>query len=336
MPTWIDFKELRSKLNFEAVLTHYGVAVKKNGVQHLGLCPLPGHQGSRNAQSFSANLEKGIFQCFVCRAKGNVLDFAVLMSGKSPEDGRELKKVAAELRARFLPNLPGQPGRGPKVNGDGASSSGQLELGVEINAPLDFELKDLDAKHHSLRWMSTATAEYFGIGVCGRGSLSGRIAIPLHDSEGRLIGYSGLVVDEASVSEKTPKYLFPAKRERRGKTLEFRKDILIYNGNRVKPGTDLVIVQEPPSVWWLYELGYPRAVALMDAECSAEQLELIVAAVVPEGRIWLMPNASPEGERLAQRLLMTLSMYRWVKWCKLPWEKCSTQLLSEEVKALLI
>jgi DNA primase len=42
-------------------------------------CPQPNHQGKKNSPSFPANLEKGIFQCFGCGAKGNVLEFAAMM-----------------------------------------------------------------------------------------------------------------------------------------------------------------------------------------------------------------------------------------------------------------
>ena len=41
MKTWIDFKALRAKLDFEQVLRHYGVEVKRKGNQHQGFCPLP-------------------------------------------------------------------------------------------------------------------------------------------------------------------------------------------------------------------------------------------------------------------------------------------------------
>jgi DNA primase len=97
MSTWIDFKALRAALDFEQVLKHYGVEVKRKGVQHLGFCPLPNHGGKKNSQSFSANLERGIFQCFGCGAKGNVIDFAAYMENLDPQDGRELRKAATSL-----------------------------------------------------------------------------------------------------------------------------------------------------------------------------------------------------------------------------------------------
>ena len=38
---WIDFKALRAHLDFEAVLRHYGVEVKRRGGQHMGYQELP-------------------------------------------------------------------------------------------------------------------------------------------------------------------------------------------------------------------------------------------------------------------------------------------------------
>src|SRR2546425_1057472 len=105
MNTWIDFKALRSKLDFEKVLRHYGVEIKRRDNQHHGFCPLPGHKGNKHSPSFSVNLERGIFQCFGCGAKGNVLEFGALMQNVDPKDGTELRKVATELQQRFCPEL---------------------------------------------------------------------------------------------------------------------------------------------------------------------------------------------------------------------------------------
>src|SRR3954471_10763498 len=101
MNQWIDFKALRAKLDFEQVLRHYRVEVKRKGQQHHGYCPLPNHVGKRNSPSFSANLDRGIFQCFGCGAKGNVLDFAVLMDGGKKEDMNAVRKTALALQERF-------------------------------------------------------------------------------------------------------------------------------------------------------------------------------------------------------------------------------------------
>jgi hypothetical protein len=106
MPSaWIDFKELRAKLKFEDVLRRYGVEIKRKGSQHHGFCPLPDHNGKKNSPSFSANLERGLFHCFGCGAKGNLLEFAALMEKVSVDDGRALRGVALKLQKEFCPDL---------------------------------------------------------------------------------------------------------------------------------------------------------------------------------------------------------------------------------------
>src|SRR2546427_13262108 len=105
MNTWIDFKALRSKLDFEQVLRHYGVEVKRKGDQHHGFCPLPNHAGKKNSPAFSANLERGSFQCFGCGAKGNVLEFAALMEKTDPKGGAAFHEVAFELQKRVCPEF---------------------------------------------------------------------------------------------------------------------------------------------------------------------------------------------------------------------------------------
>src|SRR5688572_27244577 len=99
---WINFKELRSKLSFTQVLELFGVKdlVEKGG-QIVGFCPIPAHNGNRRTPSFSAHPEKGIFQCFGCGAKGNLLDFAVLMDGGNPKRGLDVRKTALKLNKQF-------------------------------------------------------------------------------------------------------------------------------------------------------------------------------------------------------------------------------------------
>jgi hypothetical protein len=120
-----------------------------------------------------------------------------------------------------------------------------------VNEPLDFELKGLDAKHPYLlgRGFTVETIGYFGLGYCSRGFPKGRVAIPLHDHDARLVGYAGRVIDDALVSEENPRYKFPGKRKVKGILHEFRKTLFVYNGFRIKaPVDDLAVVEGFTSV----------------------------------------------------------------------------------------
>ena len=336
MPAWIDFKELRAKLDFETILTHYGVEIKKKGDQHMGFCPLPGHGGSRRSPSFSANLTKGIFHCFGCQAKGNALDFSALMEGVDPKDGAGLRKVAIKLQEKFCAEAGATPLKRAKP-AEVEPASKQTELPIVVNAELDFELQGLDDTHPYLlgRGFTKETIAHFGLGFCARGSLKDRVAIPLHDMEGSLVGYAGRVVDDGAITEENPRYRMPSKRERNGTTFEFKKTKILYNGYRIKRGrTNLGVVEGFPSVWWLHQHGFPNVVATMGAECSEEQAALIVSLVRPDGHVWLIPDGDKAGGKFASTLLSLIAPQRFVRWVKLVEGRQPTDLSADEMAAL--
>lgn len=335
---WIDFKALRASLDFAKVLELFGVEVKRKGAQHLGFCPLPGHNGKRHSPSFSANLDKGIFQCFGCGAKGNVLDFAALMENSNPEDGAALRQVAQKLQRQFnlTPETPQEKPAKPPVQIAAPASKPEpsADLPVVINQPLDFELKGLDAEHPYLlsRGFTLETIRHFGLGFCQRGLFKNRVAIPLHDADGKLIGYAGRVVDDSTITDENPRYRLPGKREKDGTVFEFRKTQFLYNGFRVKaPVDDLIVVEGFTSVWWLTQNGFPSVVATMGADCSARQAELIVSLVKPTGRVWIMPDGDKAGERHAQTLLTLIAPHRLVRWVAMEDGKQPTHLAKEQL-----
>jgi DNA primase len=333
MRAWIDFKELRSRLSFEKVLERYGVEVKRKGNQHHGYCPLPGHVGKRNSPSFSANLERGIFQCFGCGAKGNLLDFAALMEKADPKDGEALRKIALELQREFFGVEPAA--EAPKKKPEAKPN---VDAPAVINAPLNFELKGLGPAHPYLaeRGFKLETVVHFGLGFCSRGMLKDRIAIPLHDSGGKLVGYAGRVIDDEAITADNPRYRFPGARERDGKAFEFRKTLFLYNGFRFKkPLDELVVVESFTSVWWLTQNQIPNVVATMGADCSDEQAALIAKLVKTEGRVWMISDGDPAGERFALSVLMKISPNRFIRWVKCDEGKQPTDFTSEQLKACL-
>jgi DNA primase len=335
MPAWIDFKLLRSQLSFEDVLHFYQVEVKKkkNGTQHMGFCPLPDHKGKRNSVSFSANLEKGIFQCFGCGAKGNLLEFAALMDGVDPQNGEAFKGVALKLQKQF--GISTQKPENKAVEREHVQTRTEKNLSVIVNTPLDFELKGLDQNHPYLlgRGFTPETIEHFGLGFSTRGMMKDRVAIPLHDDEGKLVGYAGRVVDDFTITEENPRYRFPGDREREGTLFQFRKSLFLYNGFRiVAPLDDLIVTESFTAVWWVWQNGMPNIVATMGADCSERQAELILSLVKPGGRVWILTDGDNAGTRLAHSLLTQISPHRFTRWVKLDEGKQPTDLSVGQLK----
>lgn len=300
---WINFKELRTRLNFEDVLRHYNVEVRRRGDQHLGPCPLPGHPQDKEGSTFSANIPRGIFQCFACKAKGNVLDFAGLMAGLDIEDGSELRKVAVELQSKFFPEGASRRTR--------PASKGELApppVVAKVNAPLDFALKGLDPKHEALAGFGFApeTLAHFGAGYCARGSLKGKLAVPLHDRDGALVGYAAAAPSEALL------FTLPESREREGTKLVFDAQQILYNAHRIEaPCEELWVVDSLPSVWRLWERGI-ASVATNDGSLVDAQVEIVAALIAPGGRVLRVCEAgkgkggSRAAELLASRCFVRL------------------------------
>lgn len=305
---WIDIEELKKQLDFSEVLRHYGVELKLKGDQHHGFCPLPLHKGKKNSASFSANVKRGIWQCFGCGQHGNLLDLAVLMEKKNPKNGKDVHRVATKLTERFLFGFGIPHEQAERLAGESEKEN------VLANAPLDFELKGLDEEHPYLlsRGFTAETIERFGLGYCSRGFLRGRIVVPLHDGEGKLVGYAGRITDDKAISEENPKYKFPGRRKRKGVINQFRKSLFLYNAHRISAPVDdiLVVVEGFTSVWCLFQAGIRNVVALMGASCSAEQGRAIVSLTSSKARIWALPDGDNAGRRCLDDLHDHVSPHR--------------------------
>jgi DNA primase len=339
---WVNYKSLRAELSFIEILHHYGVELKERGEQWQGFCPLPIHEGKRQSPSFSANVGKGIWQCFGCGAGGNLIEFAARMEGLNPDDPGDFRKAALLLQKTFG-GRDGEEREKPKAvpKEETRERKRQEDLeeaaSVVVNAPLDFELQRLEYDHPYLRERGFAdeTIKTFGLGYCHRGLMKGRIAIPLHDMEGALIGYAGRIVDEEAIGKDTPRYLFPGSRERNGTRHEFRKSAFLYNGFRVGNPSHLVVVESFTAVWWLTQAGITNVVALMGASCSETQAGLLRDLVPEDGSIWLFPDGDKAGERMVEETLAMLAPYRFVRLVKLDEGQQPTDVGPEELYAKL-
>src|ERR1035438_3930282 len=150
-----------------------------------------------------------------------------MMEKVSLTDGRAFRDVAVKLERELFPDeVSARPlmGREAKKQASDAKSKE-----VIVNPPLDFDLKGLDGGHPYLRskGLTHETIDHFGLGFCSRGALKDRIAIPLRESSGKLVGYAGEKIDEAIVPASPPRYSFPERRERDGKVLEFRRSLFL-------------------------------------------------------------------------------------------------------------
>ena len=333
MGTWVDFQAVKQAISLGQVLERYGIKLKRTGNELHGRCPI--HQG-KGEDSFRANTEKNAFQCFSCQAKGNVLDFVAAMEKCNIRDaGLKLQDwfgLAASQGPRPSASkaAPGATGSKLAREGTGDENPSTDEGANEganngqkgSNKPLGFELRGIDHGHAYLtgRGISKETAEAFGVGLfSGKGSMSGRCVIPIHNERGELLAYAGRSIDGAE-----PKYKLPA---------GFHKSAVLFNLHRATAtGCKSVVVVEGffdcMKVW---QAGFP-CVAVMGCRLSKEQQVLLAGNFTAA---LLLFDGDAAGIAGAYAGINDLGGNMWVKAVWLQMDKQPDQMGTEELQALL-
>jgi hypothetical protein len=324
MSEWIDFRKLRRDLNFEKILTAYGVRLNIRDIakdrQHSGPCPLTACK-ERSKANFSANVDQGIWRCFGCGGHGNTLDFVLLMEGLDPSKGGDVRKGALFAQEKFMGKDAEKPKAFPpqtekkKVT----STSPPLEYAKTlINEPLDFTLKSLDPSHgwFKVHGFKAETLKHFGLGASSRGALKGKMAIPLvSDATGKLIGYAGRLFDEGAAAGKDPRYLFPEPRIRNGIRHIFEPGRILYNSHAINaPVNRLLVVSDMQAVWWLWQHGYGNVVSTMRLSCEDAQAKRALSLLSQSGTIAVLARESEDGSRFARAVMEKCAITCAVRW----------------------
>jgi DNA primase len=311
---WIDLKAAKQSVSMEQLLAHYSVSLRKvNSTSLRGQCPLPTHSSKETKYSFSVNTEKSIWTCKSdsCvkgsgKKGGNILDFVAVMESVAVID-------AAKKILEWFPTN----GNSPKPE------ASKPEPAKAENTPLGFELKGI-AYHPYLesRGITKETAETFGVGFFpGKGSMAGRVVIPIHNETGELIAYAGRAIDNTE-----PKYRFPP---------GFSKSHALFNLNRVLklPAPRRVIVVEGFfDAMKVHQAGFPAVVALMGCTLSDVQAALLVTHCEAAT---LMLDGDETGQEATTRISAQLIHNIYVKVAPLSGGNQPDQLSSEEIKTLL-
>lgn len=306
---WVDFERVKAEVPIAEVLAEYGLQrdMKRRGDELVGTCPIHAN-ADYEKDSFAANTVKNIWQCFSCGASGNVLDFVMAMEDVS------VREAALKLQEWFhIDTTPEQP----KQAREGERSEPTPDKGTEepehtpVNPPLDFTLKSLDPEHEYLteRGLTADTISTFGLGYCNRGLLKGRIAIPIHNTDGQLVAYAGRWPGQPPEGE--PKYKLPP---------NFTKQVEVFNLHRVKlpePVPALILVEGFFDVFSLWQAGFSNAVATMGTVLSDTQRKLIVDTVGSTGKVTVLFDGDEPGIEAAREVRNQLVEHVYVKWIRL-------------------
>src|SRR3954471_17778858 len=332
----VDFEAIKARADFRAVLAHYGIALLGQGEQAKARCPF--HDDER--PSCSVNLERRIFHCHAgsCGVSGNVLEFVHRMETKDGEIV-SLREAAVKLAGICGIELDQGSGRGKPNEGRRAPSGRGKALGkadrgngaergsnrpqpapvdaTAPNKPLGFQLQlDADHPYVDARVPSSLITpngrplrDVFGVGLCQKGSMAGRLCVPIHDAGGNLVAYAGRWIGEPeTLPEGEEKWKLPA---------GFRKNLELFNLHRVRRCRQLCVVEGFFDAIRLHGLRL-GAVALMGTSLSDEQVALLREHCTALRCVTVLLDGDEAGRHAAEPIAGKLAQHWWVKIASLP------------------
>ncbi len=304
----LDAKEqIRSRLNVAEVVGEV-VALKPAGRGRLkGLCPFH----NEKTPSFHVHEDKGFYYCFGCQAKGDIFDFVMQTQGvdffeamqvlgqragvevtaQTPKDKKrrdlyEVNRVALEF---YQAQLQAHPQALEYLQGRKLTDSSlqTFELGY---APESWDALLKHALHKGVSEADLLAAGLIRESEAGRryDYFRNRILFPIKDFLGRVVGFSGRVLNDS-----LPKYLNTAE------TDIFKKAELLYGldlaKSAIRASGECLVVEGYMDVIALHQTGFGNAVAALGATLTAEQAAQLSRLEVQ--KLYLAFDADEAGQR---------------------------------------
>ena len=246
----IDFTELKQHVTIERAVELLGVNLKKAGAQLRGPCPVCKDGGDR---AFVVTPGKGLFYCFgKCRKGGDAITLAASVRGCSLREAAEFLADKAGFAA------------GKKGADSSRDCSPQPQREKRKGFDPEAYAKTLDPAHEALAPLGIDADTYreWKAGYAGSGVNRGRLALPVADKNGVIIGYMGRALKDESPALTFPNGLDPQEH--------------IFGIDRVTSGS-LTLVRDPVEVIKAFQSGCENVVCFLTGEITGIQLECLAA-----------------------------------------------------------
>ncbi len=280
-----EINEIRSKLNIVDVISSY-IPLTKKGRNYFGLCPF--HDD--HTPSMAVSPEKQIYKCFVCGESGNVFNFVMNYEKISFKDA--LSRLANSIGI----NLDIQEKKDNKYDkyyeimdiankfyqNNLLSKEGEIARKYLENRKLDkktiqefgigLSLNKMDILTNLLVSQGNSLEELNLIDLSNQNhdTFINRVIFPLHNKDGKVIGFSGRRLDD---NQKINKY------QNTKETPLFKKRENLFNYHRAKDAIrtekKIIVMEGFMAVIRAYTVGIKNCIATMGTALSHEQADFI-------------------------------------------------------------
>lgn len=259
----IDFAAVKSAVSIEQVLRMCDTPkLTRHGEQYRAPCPRCKSGGDR---ALVVTPSKAAFYCFAEKRGGDSIALLAHIHGISQREAAQaiqnhfgLEKSVAKADTRTHTDHSPEP----------TNSSGGRGVASSLFKVID-ALLYLDPAHEALEplGISPETIEHFGGGYASKGVMRGRLALPIHTHDGKLIAYVGLSLSD----DIQPRLHFH----------NFENDRYLFNLNRVTSDDVVYVARDPLDVLRAYQEGGVTNVASFLSPMTANAL-LVLSSVMDD------------------------------------------------------
>ncbi|MFH0942665.1 MAG: DNA primase [Candidatus Beckwithbacteria bacterium] len=287
--------EVRRKTDIVELISQY-VSLKKAGRNYKGLCPF--HE--EKTPSFMISPERQIFKCFGCGEGGDAFGFLMKKEGMefgealrflAQKTGVELKDFrpsgAQKLKERLLEinHLAGEyyhflltEHKSGKEGLKYLTDRGVIKDSIRL-FKLGFSPNEWEGLSNFLtrkKGYKTQELEQAGLVIKGNSGrfydrFRGRIMFPLFDHRGRIMGFSGRVLDP---EVKEAKYVNSPE------TILYHKSAILYGlettKEAIKKANRAIVVEGELDLIASYQVGVKNIVAIKGSALTEEQIDLLM------------------------------------------------------------
>lgn len=284
-------EEIKRRLDIADVIGSY-IQLKPAGRNRKAVCPF--HQ--EKTPSFMVSPEKGIWHCFGCEQGGDVFGFVMKMEGVEFRDALEMlaQKAGVELKPRTGSGKTKEQKQRLLAAAAEAVRYYQETL-IKNRKALEYLIKERGLAKETLKSFAIgyapdswdALTKYLigrkfsetelvkaGLATQSRGGLRdlfrSRIMLPVSDTQGRPVGFSGRLLNESAGG---PKYLNTPQ------TLLYDKSRLLYGWHlardAVRENDEAVFVEGNMDVIASHQAGLKQVVASSGTALTLDQLRIV-------------------------------------------------------------
>ncbi|MFZ4076969.1 MAG: DNA primase [Legionellaceae bacterium] len=280
--------ELLSKTDIVAFIDSY-VPLKKQGTAHVACCPFH----NEKSPSFNVIPKKQFYHCFGCGASGNAISFAMAhlnqgfpeavetlaarMGMHVPREGDASKHQSTLSLYQLMTRVTHYYQKNLRLNG-AAAIAYLKNRGVDGKTAHQYQIGYASPEWHGLEAQFKAhQTDLTTTGMLiqkegGNGRYDRyrhRIMFPIHDRQGRIIGFGGRAID----GDQKPKYLNSPE------TVIFQKNRELYGLHQVLQHTNhpqqILVVEGYMDVIALAQHGIHHAVATLGTATSGYHIQLM-------------------------------------------------------------